>query len=69
MTVNELIKRLQELQSNYDRDLKVITTSEIGVVEILDAKSAFSDLKENGFITLEEDNSIHVNSVLLEWWV
>ena len=62
MTVNDLIERLQELQSNYDRDLEV--------VEIHNATLAFSDASdtfENDLITLDEDDAIHVNSVLLEW--
>lgn len=70
MTVNDLIERLQELQSNYDKDLEVVTISEIGVVEIHGATLAFSDTSgayENDLITLVEDNSIRVNSVLLEW--
>lgn len=67
MTVNDLIERLQILQSNYDRDLEVVTISEIGVVEIWDANLAFSNIEEDELITLDEDNSIHVNSVLLEW--
>ena len=70
MTVNDLIERLQELQSNYDRDLEVVTISEIGVVEIHNATLAFSDASdtfENDLITLDEDDAIHVNSVFLEW--
>lgn len=68
MKLKDLISRLQEIDDKYDRDLDIFVCAEPGLVEIFNVLETQIDIDiENDLITLEEDNSIYVNSVLLEW--
>jgi hypothetical protein len=66
MLLSELIEKLQKIQSEYDKDLEIITIAEIGVVTINKVLEAYTD-DEDELITLDEDNEIEVNSVFLSW--
>lgn len=67
MTIKELILKLQEIDNKYDRDLDVFIVAEPGIVEIFNVLETNIDAEEDELVTLDEDTSIHVNSVLLEW--
>lgn len=67
MKLKDLIEKLQEIDNKYDRDLEVFVIAEPGIVEIFNILEAQIDAEEDELITLEEDNQIMVNSVLLEW--
>ena len=69
MKLKELIEKLQEIDAKYDRDLEVITLSEIGIVKILDTQEAFynSDDLDEEFELLSENPDLRVNSVYLSW--
>ncbi len=69
MKLKELIEKLQEIDAKYDRDLEVITLSEIGIVEIHDIQEAFynSDDLDEEFELLSENPKLRVNSVYLSW--
>lgn len=64
MLLSELIEKLQDLQSKYNRDLEIVTIAEPGVVTINRVIEAYTDLYEE-LITLDEDSEIRVNSVVL----
>ena len=69
MKLKELIEKLQEIDAKFDRDLEVITLSEIGIVKILDTQEAFynSDDLDEEFELLSENPDLRVNSVYLSW--
>lgn len=65
MKLKDLIQKLQEIDTKYDRDLDVFTVSEIGLVQISDIVSMYV-FEEDGEFEIDED-STDINSVLLEW--
>ena len=69
MKLKEFIEKLQEIDAKYDRDLEVITSSEIGIVKILDIQEALytSDDWNEEFELLSENPDLRVNSVYLAW--
>ena len=69
MKLKELIEKLQEIDAKFDRDLEVITLSEIGIVKILDTQEALynSDDLDEEFELLSENPDLRVNSVYLAW--
>ena len=71
MKLKELIEKLQEIDAKYDRDLEVMTLSEIGIVKILDIQEALytSDDwdEELEFELLSENPDLRVNAVYLAW--
>ena len=69
MKLKEFIEKLQEIDAKYDRDLEVVTLSEIGIVKILDIQEALytSDDWNEEFELLSENPDLRVNSVYLAW--
>ena len=69
MKLKEFIEKLQEIDAKYDRDLEVVTLSEIGIVKILDIQEALytSDDWNEEFELLSENPDLRVNSVYLSW--
>ena len=69
MKLKEFIEKLQEIDAKYDRDLEVITLSEIGIVKILDIQEALytSDDWDEELELLSEKPDLRVNSVYLSW--
>ena len=69
MKLKEFIEKLQEIDAKYDRDLEVITLSEIGIVKILDIQEALytSDDWDEELELLSENPDLRVNSVYLSW--
>lgn len=65
MKLKDLIQKLQEIDSKYNRDLDMFTVSEIGLVEISDIVLTHI-FEEDGEFEIDED-STDINSVLLEW--
>lgn len=67
MKLKQLIQKLQEIDSKYDRGLDVFTVAEPGIVQIFNVAETEIAESEGELITLEEDQEITVNSVFLEW--
>ena len=69
MKLKELIEKLQEIDAKYDRDLEVMTLSEIGIVKILDIQEALytSDDWDEELELLSENPDLRVNAVYLAW--
>ena len=67
MKLKQLIQKLQEIDSKYDRDLYVFTVAEPGIVQIFNVAETEIVESEGELITLEEDQEITVNSVFLDW--
>ena len=66
MNLKRLIRKLQEIDSKYNRDLDVFIVAEPGIVSIFNVLETEIDAEEDELMTLEEDPDIIVNSVLLE---
>lgn len=67
MKLKDLITRLQEIDSKYDKDLDVFIVAEPGIVQIFNVLETQIDAEEDELITIDEDYEIDVNSILLEW--